>query len=57
VEREGLISLVPSDRMRVNGSKVCHERFRLDIRQHFFTRGWSNTGTGFLERWSTSQAQ
>ena len=33
-------------------------RFRLDIRKHFFSlpRGWSNTRTGFLERWSTSQA-
>lgn len=28
---------------------------RLDIRMHYFTRGWSNAGTGFLEWWSMPQ--
>ena len=32
-----LFSLVSSDRMHGNGSELCQGRFRLDMRQHFFT--------------------
>lgn len=33
--------------------KAVPQRFRLDIS---FLRGWSNPGTGFLERWLIPQA-
>ncbi|KAK4823865.1 hypothetical protein QYF61_007621 [Mycteria americana] len=49
-----LFSLVSSDRMHGNGSKLHQGRFRLDIRKHFFTekwKCWTGIGTGFLERW------
>lgn len=31
-----LFSLVSNNRMHVNGLKLCHVRFRLDIRKVFF---------------------
>ena len=51
-----LFSVVPSDKMHGNGSKLC-ARGGLDwtLRNTSLLRGWSNTGTGFLERWSMPQ--
>jgi len=38
MKREVLISLGCSDRMHRNSSKLHQERFRLDIRKHFFAK-------------------
>ncbi|KAK4818203.1 hypothetical protein QYF61_008587, partial [Mycteria americana] len=46
----GLFSQGTSNRMRGNGLKMRQKRFRLDIRKHFLTEGWSSIGTGCPER-------
>ena len=33
----GLFAQTPSDKTRGNGLKLCHGRFKLDIRRNFFT--------------------
>ncbi|KAK4818146.1 LOW QUALITY PROTEIN: hypothetical protein QYF61_006745 [Mycteria americana] len=47
----GLFPQVTSDRMRGNGLKLRQGRFRLDIRNNFFTKGLSSIGTGCPGKW------
>ena len=51
-----LFSLVSSDRMRRNGAKLHQGGLDWTLGNISSLRGWSNTGTGFLERWSMSHA-
>lgn len=53
--REGgteLFSLVFHDRTHGNGSELLQGSLRMEIRKHFFMRGWSDTGawSNTLER-------
>ena len=51
-----LFSLGSSDRIRGNGSKLCQGGLDWTLGSISLLRGWSDTGTAFLERWSLPQA-
>ncbi|KAK4824315.1 hypothetical protein QYF61_013060 [Mycteria americana] len=51
-----LFSLGSSDRTHRNGSKLHRGDLDWTLGSISLPRGWSNTGTGFLERWSMPQA-
>jgi len=46
-----LCSLVPSGKMHGNSSKLHQEGLNWALGSISLLRGWSNPGTGFLERW------